>query len=88
MRTRTPSRVLVCGSHLDRNTAALSRGSGAHEDQHALVVDIETPLGLEVQGATPGQRIHIDAPASESTNDRPIRVQRREVELGVGRKQP
>jgi hypothetical protein len=59
-----------------------------HEDEHALVVDVEEPLRLELQGATPGQRIQMFAPAFESTNDRPIRVQGRVVDLYVGRDQP
>ena len=78
----------MCAPPLDRNRAALPFGGDVHKDQHALAVDVEEPLRLELQRATPGQRVRIVAHGFESANDRPIRVDGREVELGVGCNQP
>ena len=77
----------MCAPGLDRNPAALPLGGGVHEDQDALVVNVEEPLGLELQGGTPGQRVHKAAPRLDPANDRSIRVQGREIELCAGGKQ-
>ena len=90
MRTMTPSRI-VNSVAVRPSTAApqpLPLAAGMHEDQHALVVDVEDPLGGELQGATPGRRVRMLTPGFDSSNDWAIGKQRRVVEFRVGRYQP
>src|SRR6266508_2570499 len=61
--------VLVGIVPLDRNAAFGSLGHHPHKDEHALIINVEEPLGFEVQGVTPRQRGHQSEPTVEPTND-------------------
>ena len=45
--------VLVGVSPFDWNAALSPLGCHPHKDEHALIVNIEEPLGFELQGTTP-----------------------------------
>src|SRR6185312_12736703 len=46
-------RDLVGDATLDRGAARLPRRGGVHEDENALLVNVEEALGLEVNGGAP-----------------------------------
>ena len=88
-RTMTPSRIVYsCASCIfDRDPALLSLASDAHEDQDPLVVDVEDPLRLNLQVATPRQRVHELPQLFKPAKDRTVRVEGGEVRHEVGRNQ-
>jgi hypothetical protein len=72
----------MCVPHLHGDMAALPERRDTHEDEHALVVDVEEPLRLELE-RLPRQRAHELAPGFQPVKDRCVRVNVREVDLDI-----
>src|SRR5688500_20187135 len=61
-------------------------GRHSYEDEHALVVDVEETLRLEMnRGTAPGPAIAKPAELLDAPYDRGVGISRREVKLCVGR---
>src|SRR5829696_3958639 len=79
-------RELVRDRDLDLGTALVPGGRDSYEDQHSLVVDVEETLRLKAdRGTAPRPAVAKAAKLLDAPHDRPLGVDRGEVELGVGR---
>src|SRR5436305_8730814 len=76
---------LVRHLDLDGGAASLPGGGPAYEDEHALVVDIEEAVSDEADRLAPRTGVAERSHLLDAMQHRLIRIEGREVELGVPR---